>query len=362
MKSKKKYFTAFILWVLLLVIPVFGVGAAKIDSGLIDMAFDKLEGLDERMKSDAIEMLREYFKNENSLDSLKEDVTGILKMVAGDDYEEKLKQKGLSISEIKSEIDNLKAWSPEDRMKLLDAIQQGDKDEVTDLLEKYGEIDGTAKDGTVEGGSSPGAGTGVGALPGPGVPVQNSLVFKDIENHWARPYILFLAEKGIVKGKKEGVFAPGERITRAEFIAMLARLLALAPGESVALPFVDVPEGAWYAGVVKAAYASGLARGRGDRFEPDSLITREEMVTLAIRAASMKNKSANVNSDEIEKLLSHFKDKDKISSWAKTEVAVALKLGLAKGVGQDLFAPRAGADRAQAAAVIYNLYKAVSGE
>jgi len=83
------------------------------------------------------------------------------------------------------------------------------------------------------------------------------------------------------------------------------------------------------------------------------------MVVLITRAASIKNKSTFVDSLEMKSLLAPFKDKDLISDWAKTDVSVALKLGLVHGMSPDKFAPEGTATRAQATTVMYNLYEAI---
>lgn len=335
----------------------FAAATINIDSGLVDLAFQKLYSLDDKTKSDAISLLRDYFRTEQGLDTLKQDLPGILKLVIGDDYEQKLQEEGISLSQIKSDIDELKNWSRDDRMALLDMIEKGDKDGVKDLLQKY-EDAGTG--GTSTGGSAAGsAASGETQSQQPAFP-EVKANFADIQKHWAKPYIEAMAQKGILTGRAEGVFAPDEKVTRAEFVAMLVRLLKIeAPSDASSFSFPDVTEKDWFYAPVRAAYAAGLAKGKQSGFDPKGLITREEMVSFVVRAASMKNKSAFVDSTEIENLLLRFKDKEAVSTWARTDVAVALKLGLVSGIKADEFAPKGTATRAQAACIIYNLYSLI---
>ena len=51
--------------------------------------------------------------------------------------------------------------------------------------------------------------------------------FTDIENHWAKDTINFLAEKGIITGRGDGTFDPDGTITRAEVAVMIARVMNL---------------------------------------------------------------------------------------------------------------------------------------
>jgi len=334
---------------MLCVLPVQAIG---FNEGLIDIVFEKLASMDPQTKDDAVSLLKDYFVSDQSLEYLKNDVPSILRLVVGEDYENWLAEKGLTVEKIRDEIDWLKKWDKQDRMNILDMARDGDKEGVKELLEKYESVRGED--------STPGGPSGdVTDRDDEGLPEQP--VFDDIQDHWAKPYIEFISLKGIVKGKAEGIFAPEDRVTRAEFTAMLVRLLGLEQTESsdLELPFADVSEQDWFYGVVKAAYNHQLARGKGDIFDPHGLITREEMVVLITRAASFKGKSTLVDSVEIENLLSAFKDRALISDWAKTDVCAALKLGLVHGMSPDEFAPKATATRAQAATTMYNLYSAI---
>lgn len=327
--------------------------AIELDEGLIDIAFEELNELNPTDKRDAIDLLKVFFEDEEGLDNLKELLPDLLEAFGektGKDYESLLSEYGLSMSQIKSDIDELKNWSRADRMKLLDLIAEGDKEGVKALIEKY-EENSSEQTGNPE--EQP-------IQEQPTLP-QITVKFTDIENHWAKPYIEFIASKGIVKGKAEGLFAPEDKVTRAEFTAMLVRLLQLEEKKyaSEEMPFSDVSSNDWYYPIIKTAYNAGLAKGAGDKFYPNHLILRQQMAVLITRAASFMNRSTFVESKEIDETLSAYKDRDRVSDWAKTEVAVAIKLGLIRGMGGGMLAPQDTATRAQAVTVIYNLYKLI---
>lgn len=74
--------------------------------------------------------------------------------------------------------------------------------------------------------------------------------FTDIANHWARQYINTAAAAGLVQGYGNGVFGPDNKITRAETVVMINRILgrkasaeSVVPGYKV---FSDVDTKAWY--------------------------------------------------------------------------------------------------------------------
>jgi hypothetical protein len=342
---------AALVWVLtlLLTLSSFSVAvAANIDNSLVGLAFEKFDELDPDTKTEAINLLKSYCQSNSTLNSLKQDLPAILKIVVGDDYKSKLEQKNISLAKLNSEIDKIKDWSYDDRMAVFDMVEDNDRDGVKDLLKKY-EDDKT----------SPGTGGGPSTKESeqPQEPQQTEQTdqFTDIQNYWAKSYIEFIGAKGIIKGKAQGIFAPEDNVTRAEFTAMLTRLLELNDKSTATLPFIDVAEKDWFYEIVNTAFASGLIQGKGDLFDPNGLITREEMVVLITRAASAKDKSIPVDSFEVEQLLLPFKDKEEISHWARTETAIALKLGLIQGTGPDRFEPKTHATRAQAATVMYNL-------
>ncbi len=349
--------TAMVLVIALLIaISSFTPAMAEIDSSLVDKAFEKFNELSPSMQNEAIDLLKTYFKSSGTLEVLKQDLPAMLKIVLGDDYETQLAQKGLSIKQLKSKIDELKSWSYEDRMSIIDMAQNNDQDGVKKLLEKYENTETPSSPGTGSGTSQSPSSSSEGQETGNSEQVSTTVAFTDIQNHWAKLQIEYIAEKGIIRGKAEGIFAPEDNITRAEFTAMMVRLLQLENGQDILLPFLDVAEKDWFYETVKSAFTSDLVKGKGDIFDPNGLITREEMVALITRAASLKSKSVPVDSLEIEQFLSPFKDKEEISDWARTETAIALKLGLVRGTSPELFKPKANATRAEAAMVIYNLY------
>ncbi|MGB9840963.1 S-layer homology domain-containing protein [Thermovenabulum sp.] len=342
----KKFRKILIMLLIILILLQKNVYSLTIDDKFLNRVFDKINALDPDLKNDAFNLLESYFLSPQTLENLKTDLPGILSLVIGSDYEKKLSQEGITLQDINKEIDNLKNWTREDRMKLLEFAKEGDKEGIKNLYEKYEDINTSS-------GSSSGMGGG-STLPS-NIPQQIKITFNDITNHWAKTYIEEMASRGIIKGIKEGIFAPNKNVTRAEFTAMLVRLLNLEQKE-INFDFADVKKGQWYYDVIKIAFSNDLVKGKGNIFEPNAFITREEMVVLITRAASLKNKSTFINSIEENNLLTKFQDNKEISSWARTEIAVALKLGLVKGKGDNIFSPKSNATRAEAATMIYNLY------
>lgn len=103
-----------------------------------------------------------------------------------------------------------------------------------------------------------------------------------------------LNKLSIVNGYEDGTFGPDNNVTRAEFAAMLLRMLGLdqtiAPQEA---PFPDVAVEYWAAGTIDSAKRSGIITGYEDgTFGPEKNVSYEEALTMIIRAIGYSNYSA----------------------------------------------------------------------
>ena len=116
----------------------------------------------------------------------------------------------------------------------------------------------------------------------------NKAIFKDIKDHWAKNYIEALYRKGIVKGRDDGIFAPNERLTRAEFIkiALKAAGIEVSNADDIRkAPFRDSPLDAWFTPYLAKAKELELIKGYKDNsFMPSKLINRAEAIKILISA------------------------------------------------------------------------------
>ncbi|ORX23087.1 cellulose 1,4-beta-cellobiosidase [Thermoanaerobacterium sp. PSU-2] len=173
--------------------------------------------------------------------------------------------------------------------------------------------------------------------------------FNDIKDNWAKDVIEVLASRHIVEGMTDTQYEPNKTVTRAEFTAMILRLLNIKE-EAYSGEFSDVKSGDWYANAIEAAYKAGLIEGDGKNARPNDSITREEMTAIAMRAYEVltQYKEENLGATS-------FSDDKSISDWARNVVANAAKLGIVNGEPNNVFAPKGNATRAEAAAIVYSL-------
>ncbi|WP_141503875.1 S-layer homology domain-containing protein [Paenibacillus luteus] len=180
--------------------------------------------------------------------------------------------------------------------------------------------------------------------------------FADLTGHWAKADVDHLASKLLVNGATADLFAPDGTITRAEFLALLVRGLGLSVKEGEdSSHYADVLASAWYSPAVNAAVANRLATGiSADRFAPNDPITREQMAVIIGRALTF---TGHVTGDDgrADSPLTAFTDRDSISSWAQSAVALVSEAGIIKGMEDGRFGPTEYATRAQAAVMLKRL-------
>lgn len=103
-----------------------------------------------------------------------------------------------------------------------------------------------------------------------------------------------LSNDGVIQGRGDGVFAPGDNTTRAEFCAFIARANNYNSSyHSVEkLPFSDVKGGNWAEGYISYCYSNGYVNGMSeDTFAPSSNITCEQAVKMVVCASGVGDES-----------------------------------------------------------------------
>jgi len=180
---------------------------------------------------------------------------------------------------------------------------------------------------------------------------------------WAEEAIKNLVRQGIIQGMTvtdEGIiYEPEGPLTRAQ----LAKLIVVAfefEGAEKDAGFTDVTEGMWHYEFIQIAYNNEIVNGTSDTtFEPDTLISRQDMVTMLIRALDKIGRIDVIKSDgEINAELEVFADKDIIADYARSSAATAVRNNIILGFKEDtaqLFKPLDNTNRAQAAVVIHRI-------
>ncbi|WP_276311558.1 S-layer homology domain-containing protein [Paenibacillus montanisoli] len=153
-----------------------------------------------------------------------------------------------------------------------------------------------------------------------------ALPYDDIRQNYAKDAILNMTKHHIMYGMGGRRFEPLKAISRAEFITMIDRLLAIKPVASAIPSFSDVPKTAWYYEWIQPAVQLNIAEGTSaGRFEPGRSVTREEAAVIMARALQQ---NVEASSDVPDKM---FQDQELIHPWAISSVDRLFHMGLVAG-------------------------------
>lgn len=140
--------------------------------------------------------------------------------------------------------------------------------------------------------------------------------FNDVsEEAWYANYVSYLYSKGYINGKGEGMFAPEDSVTRAEFVTMIVNIMN--KDSNSASEMTDIA-GHWAESKIKTAVAENWIKGYSDSsFKPDKNISRAEVVKIINRV-----KNINIDKDKINENIKAPTDVDS-SHWAYYDILAA---------------------------------------
>lgn len=155
--------------------------------------------------------------------------------------------------------------------------------------------------------------------------------FSDVSSsHWASAEISWAAEKGIMQGVGDGVFAPERTVTRQQLWMVMARIDGSDPADMAAA----------------CAWAKNSSVSDGTR--PGNSLTRQQMVAILYRYAQLKNCSVAGAADT-----SSFPDHANVSNYAKEAMAWAVGSGIVAGTSDGRLDPGSTATRAQFVVIMH---------
>ncbi|MDP5275240.1 S-layer homology domain-containing protein [Chengkuizengella axinellae] len=177
--------------------------------------------------------------------------------------------------------------------------------------------------------------------------------FTDTKSHWAESSIEKMSEEGHIGGYPDGSFKPEGQITRAEFTAILTRIVGI---DEVKNPFQDANDAKWADGIIGGAEEVGMIEKSeyGSNFNPNTPITRLEMAKMIARAFVLEDEyegkfDTYISYDQNDLIFKDAKDiKDKDAQY----VAFATDLEIIGGYPDKTFKPSNQATRAEAVVML----------
>ena len=194
----------------------------------------------------------------------------------------------------------------------------------------------------------------VGSLIMPEELVQ--LPFTDVsEADWFYDAVVYAYTNELFNGTSATTFSPNAPMNRAMLVTVLWRVEG-SPVTTGISPFKDVVTGTWYSDAVRWANSAGIVTGVSHTtFDPEGLVTREQLATILYRYAKIKGWDISGAS-----ALTAFKDGSQTSEWAGRAMEWACADGLILGTNDGKLNPKGQATRAQVATVLMRLLESRS--
>lgn len=183
--------------------------------------------------------------------------------------------------------------------------------------------------------------------------------FTDVaEDAWYHDYVYDLVYRGVVNGMTATTYEPEGKLTRAQFVKLLA--CSLEEAETLKTyegqhPFTD-SEGHWAETYIAWAKDKGIVEGvSATEFDPEAPITREQMATIFGRYALKQG----IELPKSDNAAGSFPDADKISEYAREFVELMRIAGILNGYEDGTFRPQGNATRAEAAK-LFSLFLSIT--
>ena len=183
--------------------------------------------------------------------------------------------------------------------------------------------------------------------------------FTDVpEGAWYHDYVYDLVYRGVVNGMTATTYEPEGKLTRAQFVKLLA--CSLEEAETLKTyegqhPFTD-SEGHWAETYIAWAKDKGIVEGvSATEFDPEAPITREQMATIFGRYALKQG----IELPKSDNAAGSFPDADKISEYAREFVELMRIAGILNGYEDGTFRPQGNATRAEAAK-LFSLFLSIT--
>ena len=181
---------------------------------------------------------------------------------------------------------------------------------------------------------------------------DTALPFEDVpEGAWYYMDVAACYYRSLMVGVADTRFAPDLPLDRAIVATIVHRIAGAPDAAGTNMPFRDVPAGAYYAQPVLWAYHAGVVNGCGaDTFCPTQAISRQDLTVILYRYACLAGVADAAQSENV---LSGCADADAVSDYARAALAWAVENGIVYGRDDHRIDPQGTATRAECAALLW---------
>lgn len=174
----------------------------------------------------------------------------------------------------------------------------------------------------------------------------------DIDGHWAQQQMQSFVAKGFIAGDGTGNYLPNQIMTRAQFAAVINRVMGFTEESASIDGYADIEENAWYRSDLAKALSAGYMSGTSaTTMSPNEPVTREQAAVMLVRAFGV-NASADLS------VMNNFTDKGDISAFAVNAMASLIGGGHLYGGKDGKLMPKQLLTRAEGVVLLSRLMNA----
>ena len=170
--------------------------------------------------------------------------------------------------------------------------------------------------------------------------------YEDMPSGWSKEAMEAAVENGLLQGDDLGRLNPLGLLTRSQMAAVVVRAFGASVQADLS-NYQDMDSGKWYYEAVSQAAHMGIMAGDGQRMNPESNITRQEVFAILARALKLTNGGPAA--------LERFSDADEVADWAVEDVAAMVSAGYVSGDNGRLN-PASNITREEFAQVMFNIF------
>ena len=178
---------------------------------------------------------------------------------------------------------------------------------------------------------------------------DNTAFFEDVpSSHYGYEAIKNLYDANILSGDENNKLNPDALVTREEVLKLALAVNNINVQSGLSIPFADASKVSdWAKDIVATAIKNEIIKGYGDgTIKPQNPVTREELTAIMVRALNVES---NDNS-------SKYTDVSP-ERWSATAISAAAAFNFISGYDDGTFKPEKNASRAEVIVFANNVYQ-----
>ena len=197
--------------------------------------------------------------------------------------------------------------------------------------------------------SKPGQTSGP-AVPSQSVPPSTGLPFSDVPaNSWFLGDVQWIYEQELMNGVSAARFSPGEPISQATIVTVLARLAKVDLSRFEGFADEAVASGKWYTTAAIWAKQSGLLPDRTD-FTGEETISRDQMAIMLVKYLRSMGQDTTPPARAVV-----FADAAQMSQDGNNAFQILYQHNIFRGIGGNRMDPAGSTTRAQFSALVHRI-------